>query len=128
MNTSVKDLRGQLAFIGIKNVSSYFSVFAANLRSHFKSSSKRSACASSSSDNVGKFLFMMRSIMMRHAIQMKSREENRSIMTLPPKVRLNGVFIPSHHVRLAFLISFLIQFSLFLLPLGGKGSVNNFQR
>ncbi len=84
MNTSVTDLKGQLAFLGIPDVSQYFSVFAQRMKSHSSASRRRGSC-DFFGDRAGGFLFMMRSIMMRHAIQMKSRTEERSIMSLPPK-------------------------------------------
>jgi SNF2 family DNA or RNA helicase len=88
MNTSVSDLRGQLDFLEIQRLPNLFAVFSRTMKSHFqKSTSRRRSVANSSDDGVGKFLFFMRNITMRHAIQMKSRIEDTCIMTLPPKVR-----------------------------------------
>ena len=88
MNTSLSDLRGQLTFIGIQKVPQLFSLFESTMKEHFRynKSNRRQSLNSYASRN-GDFLFLMRNIMMRHSIQMKSRVEEANIMTLPPKVR-----------------------------------------
>lgn len=90
MSTSLNDLRGPLSFLGFDNVPQLFSKFANQMQRHFGKSkrSRRQHSYSLYSDcKHGDFLFLMRNIMIRHAIQMKSRIGGRSIMTLPPKVR-----------------------------------------
>ena len=120
MNTSVKDLKGQLSFIGINNVASYFSVFSEKMKSHFYKSSRRNSY-DALDDKPGQFLFMMRSIMIRHAIQMKSRAEGRSIMTLPPKVSF------SHLVCFVIDCQSSLIFHL-ILSKGGNNHHNNFRQ
>jgi hypothetical protein len=86
MNTSLSDLRGQLTFIGIQKVPQLFTVFQSLMKEHFGPKKTRGHSWSPSKSRNGDFLFLMRNIMMRHSIQMKSREEEANIMTLPPKV------------------------------------------
>ena len=85
MNTTLNDLKGQLSFLGLENLGSIFTNLKNNdMSSQFNRSKKRAWL--SSKNDVGRCLFLLRNIMMRHSIQMKSRTENRSLMSLPPKV------------------------------------------
>lgn len=87
MNTSPKDLKSQLSFIGINHVDQMFSLFANAMRDLFSSNNKKRhrwhdfdylACK-------GPFLYFMRNIMIRHSITQTSRSSNVAIMSLPPK-------------------------------------------
>jgi hypothetical protein len=85
MCTSVHDLKNQLHFLGISDVDKMFSLFdgigeasSSGIRNPYNSREKL-AC-------VPNFLFLMRSLMIRHSMHQKCRE-GRSIMVLPEKVR-----------------------------------------
>ena len=85
MNTSLKDLKGQLSFLGIEDIPKFFTTFSKDMTTCCNVSGKNSN-KSKAKDSPGGVLFTLRNIMMRHSIQMKSCAEQRSIMSLPPKV------------------------------------------
>lgn len=86
MNTSPRDLRSQLSFIGISNIDQMFSlfmsamgdVFSANKRKRYRWNVDSYLC-------VGPFLYFMRNVMIRHSITQTTRDSNVAIMSLPPK-------------------------------------------
>ena len=93
MNTSLKDLKGQFSFLGIEDKTSLFSRFSKDMPTCSKVTAaelQRNGYRYSNSrkqiDSPGGVLFTLRNIMMRHSIQMKSLKEQKSIMSLPPKV------------------------------------------
>jgi hypothetical protein len=83
MNTTFNDLKGQLSFLGFENAGAIFTKLNDDMASKSSRSSKHYV---SSRIDAGRCLFLLRNIMMRHSIQMKSRAEDRSLMSLPPKV------------------------------------------
>lgn len=87
MNTSPKDLRSQLSFIGINYVDQMFNLFANTMGDLFTSNSKKRNRWHDEVDITcaGPFLYFMRNIMIRHAITQTSRSSNVAIMSLPPK-------------------------------------------
>ena len=87
MNTTPTDLRGQLSFIGLSYMSKMFSLFASSMQGVFKTSKRRrrNSWRLSSNESIGPFLFLMRNVMIRHAISQCSRDTKVGIMTLPPK-------------------------------------------
>lgn len=87
MNTSPRDLRSQLSFIGINYIDNMFNFFMAAMEDVFASSNrKRRRWGNNSSFMcVGPFLHFMRNIMVRHSITQTSRGSNVAIMSLPPK-------------------------------------------
>jgi hypothetical protein len=78
MCTSVHDLKNQLHFLGISDVDKMFSIFDGIGEVSSRSGSGKRA-------SVPHFLFLMRSIMIRHSMYQKCRE-GKSIMVLPEKV------------------------------------------
>ena len=90
MNTTPKDLRGQLSFIGVSHLDKMFSIFTESMCDLFNSSRKRRR-GYTESGSVGAFLFLMRNVMIRHAIDQTGRDSNTGIMVLPPKVRTHSL-------------------------------------
>ena len=88
MNTTPKDLRGQLSFIGVSHLDKMFSIFAESMSKLFNKSSRRRSFGNPS---VGAFLFLMRNVMIRHSIDQTGRDSNTGIMVLPPKVRTHSL-------------------------------------
>lgn len=82
MNTSLNDLNGQLKFVGLEHLPAMFRVFQEDMPSHF-SSRKRT---NTHNDCAARFLFVMRSILIRHSIKQQGRMSNIDIMSLPPKI------------------------------------------
>lgn len=110
MNTSLKDLKGQLSFLGIEDKSDIFSSFSKDLPTcskvtagELRRNEYRYFNSTKQKDSPGRLLFTLRNIMMRHSIQMKSRTEQRSIMSLPPKVSFKSI--------LKFYVCFIIYIS-----------------
>ena len=89
MNTSPRDLKSQLSFIGISHMDRMFSVFTNSMAAVFKTSGgttrRRKHWDENFNSAIGPFLFFMRNTMIRHAITQTGRDSNVCIMTLPPK-------------------------------------------
>ena len=86
MNTTPRDLKSQLSFIGINNVDKMFSVFANSMGAVFNTSGgRRRSRGNDSNSAIGPFLFFMSNVMIRHALTQTGRESHTGIMTLPPK-------------------------------------------
>ena len=84
MNTTPKDLKPQLTFVGVSYLDKMFSHFSNNMEDVFNT--KRRRHSYNSSTLIGPFLFLMRNVMIRHAITQVGRVTKRGIMSLPPKV------------------------------------------
>mmetsp|Transcript_17991 Transcript_17991/g.26380 ORF Transcript_17991/g.26380 Transcript_17991/m.26380 type:complete len:1495 (-) Transcript_17991:800-5284(-) len=80
MNTSIADLRNQLAFVGIQHTKAMFGVF--------------NSSSDGSDDWKGSFLFTMRNLMMRHSMKQKQRANGKDLMSLPS--------ISHHTIRIPF--------------------------
>lgn len=74
VNTSFKDLKNQLKFLGIENVDAMFNIF-------LKMSRKGGV-----DFDAGKLLFFLRSIMIRHTQKQTYRGTATTLMSLPAKV------------------------------------------
>lgn len=74
LNTSLKDLKNQLKFIGIQHVDSYFSKFFPKMKDN-KAATANPCC----------LIFMLRNIMMRHAQKQMYRNSKTTLMSLPSK-------------------------------------------
>jgi hypothetical protein len=85
VNTSLNDLKNQLKFIGIQDVSAMFDLFG---RSTCKHTRDQAAMRGDRAfvPSVGHFTFLMRSIMMRHSQNQTYRGTSTTLMSLPPKV------------------------------------------
>jgi hypothetical protein len=91
VNTSLKDLKNQLEFIGIENVDKMFTVFFGTAFHHMNDQymSKRWDNNVHGNDRVfGHFMFLLRCIMIRHTQRtQKYCGTTTTLMSLPPKVR-----------------------------------------
>lgn len=87
INTSVRDLKNQLKFIGIEHVEKTFRRFEPLWTSHIEGNGScwrnSSSCYKSP---FGSFLFFMRGLIIRHSIKMKRCHDSRSLVPLPEKV------------------------------------------
>jgi hypothetical protein len=89
VNTSLNDLKNQLKFIGIQDVSAMFELFGRSTCKHTRDQAAMRgdrAFTPSVGPSVGHFTFSMRSIMMRHSQNQKYRGTSTTLMSLPPKV------------------------------------------
>jgi len=87
MNTTPRDLKTQLSFVGINNVDKMFSVFANSMGVVFNpSGGRRRGRGNYTNAAIGPFLFFMRNVMIRHALTQTGSDSHTGIMTLPPKV------------------------------------------
>lgn len=92
VNTSFKDLKNQLKFIGLENVDEMFNGFGDTAMKHVNDPNRpksrgRPFCRD---DRVfGHFVFMLRSIIVRHTHKQTYRGTTTTLMSLPPKVREN---------------------------------------
>lgn len=88
INTSVKDLKNQLKFIGIEHVEKKFRRFEPLWTSHVEGNG---GCWRSSSScfksPFGSFLFFMRGLIIRHSIDMKRCPGGLGLVPLPEKAR-----------------------------------------
>lgn len=121
LNTSLKDIRGQLQFLGFQDTAQLFSRFSDQMVQRFSQAKKDRY---SENDDAGSYIFLLRNIMMRHAIQMKSRAEERSIMSLPPKV--NRCVIQMDFLHIASLSILTDHHPVNVFNKGGKGYHNHF--
>lgn len=92
MSTSLLDLKNQLKVIGIENVETMFSKFARLLEHCNDKGAKRSRRGYRVSPDgrlLGHFMFLLRSLMMRHSQSQVYRGTNppQTLMSLPEKVR-----------------------------------------
>mmetsp|Transcript_12559 Transcript_12559/g.14725 ORF Transcript_12559/g.14725 Transcript_12559/m.14725 type:complete len:570 (-) Transcript_12559:449-2158(-) len=85
MNTSLNDLNGQLKFVGLEHLPAMFRAFQADMPSHFN----RRKRMNTNNDCAARFLFVMRSILIRHSIKQQGRMSNTDIMSLPSKIEEN---------------------------------------
>ena len=123
MNTSLSDLKGQFSFLGIEDTPELFSTFLKEMPTCHNVSAAlvrrrdhRYSKSGKEKDSPGGVLFTLRNIMMRHSIQMKSRTEQRSIMSLPPKVSFKTIpkFNPNflsllHNMLLMYVVNILFR-------------------
>lgn len=93
ISTSINDLSNQLRLIGFEDVSEYFSIFRktvmllVNDRENKKGRGRRGSYSSDQDKKMGKFLFFMRNLMIRHTKHQKYAGTDTELMALPPKVR-----------------------------------------
>jgi hypothetical protein len=89
VNTSFKDLKNQLKFIGIENVDEMFQVFTGTAFRHTKDQcvSRKDGDYHWDDRVFGHFMFLLRCIMIRHTQTQKYRGTATTLMSLPPKVR-----------------------------------------
>ena len=85
ISTSIRDLLGQLKYIGLDNASEYFNVFGYTVMDH---TNDRTQTQRKWFDRrkVGHFTFFMRNVMMRHSMNQKYKNTDTKLMSLPPKV------------------------------------------
>jgi SNF2 family DNA or RNA helicase len=74
VNTSIRDLKNQLSFIGIERVESLFKVFCGEHNSR-----------NGDIESPGELIFFLRSIMMRHKQNQTYRGTKTTLMSLPAK-------------------------------------------
>lgn len=77
MNTNLSDLKSQMAFIGIENLNRMFDCFQGLGKAGSKDMCFRA---------LDRFLFVMRSIMIRHSMNQTNISTGRQLMELPDKV------------------------------------------
>jgi glycine cleavage system pyridoxal-binding protein P len=76
VNTSFKDLKNQLKFLGVENVDAMFSVFL----------KQQSRNRGGEEFDAGKLLFFLRNLMIRHTQKQTYRGTTTTLMSLPAKV------------------------------------------
>jgi len=93
INTTLDDLKNQLAFLGIQHVPEMFAAFRDTVIEKIQGTTSRgrrrrrsyAGGAFPKAPWVGHFTFLMRSIMLRHSQAMKYRGTTTTLMSLPPK-------------------------------------------
>jgi len=85
VNTSLNDLRNQLKFIGLENIDDMFTIFSATAFSHTNDRTRRNTDYSHDNRVFGHFVFLLRSVMIRHTQQQTYRGTTTTLMSLPPK-------------------------------------------
>jgi hypothetical protein len=95
VNTSFKDLKNQLKFLGIENVDAMFNMFLKQGRNRVEEF------------DAGKLLFFLRNIMIRHTQKQTYRGTTTTLMSLPAKVSQSGIALVVAIKYIVDLIPFL---------------------
>jgi hypothetical protein len=95
VNTSFKDLKNQLKFLGIENVDAMFKVFLKQGRNRGEEF------------DAGRLLFFLRSIMIRHTQKQTYRGTTTTLMSLPAKVSQSDIALVVAIKHIVDLIPFL---------------------
>jgi len=103
INTSVRDLKNQLKFIGIQHVEKKFRRFEPLWTSHTQeySSYYGRNCTACRHSPFGSFLFLMRGLIIRHSISMKHTSDGSDLVPLPKKTEriINITFSDEERVQ-----------------------------
>ena len=92
INTSLVDLENQLDFLGLQNASGFINTVrhsTCHAVGDKQGQARIRGSPASTVPPIGHFTFLMRSIMMRHAHDQRYTGTSTTLMSLPPKVRLN---------------------------------------
>ena len=81
------DLKNQMKFVGIEHVDEMFLKFS-NLLVHTKDQ-RAAKKQKPNGRTLGHFMFLMRSLLMRHSQKQTYRGTDTTLMSLPPKVSPN---------------------------------------
>jgi hypothetical protein len=95
VNTSFKDLKNQLKFLGIENVDAMFNIFLKQGRNRGEEF------------DAGRLLFFLRSIMIRHTQKQTYRGTTTTLMSLPAKVSQSAIALVAAIKHIVDLIPFL---------------------
>jgi len=101
VNTNMNDLKMQLKFVGLSHVNDYFSVFNATTFARIHGG-KQNKDQSEDFRQFGHFSFLMRNVVLRHAMKQQYRKSSTDLMQLPPKTE--------RKVEVAFCLEELAQY------------------
>lgn len=86
------DVQNQLKFVGLDDVDSMFHKFRTTIWHHLETRRNRPSYIGENT-KFGLFFFVMRAVMIRHSQGQQYRGTSTTLMSLPPKVRLQGAEI-----------------------------------